>query len=275
MKDDVYTYNIDRWEALAKANALFTRPNLELDRDSARAYLDLERLGLDVDLVGMRVLCLASGGGQQSAAFALLGADVTVLDISPSQLERDKAAAEHYGATVACVQGDMRDLSVFAENAFDIVWHPYSLNFVPDARVVFHEVGRVLREGGLYHLMCANPFFAGVTHRDWNGEGYTVKVPYEDEVVTSYPDQEWVYDPNMADGPIQEPKEYKQTMSRIMNSLIGEGFVLGYFAEVSGWYPEAPPGSWGHFTRMAPPWMEMNWIYNPKMRVSFSGLETK
>ena len=41
----------------------------------------------------MDVLCLAAGGGQQSVAFALLGANVTVFDLSETQLEHDRLAA--------------------------------------------------------------------------------------------------------------------------------------------------------------------------------------
>lgn len=263
MKDEIYLYNYARWEALAKANALFTRPNLELDKKSAREYLELDRFGVSSDLTGKNVLCLASGGGQQSAAFALLGAVVSVFDISPSQLERDKAAAEHYGVEISLYQGDMRDLSCFDSNSFDMIWHPYSLTFIPDSRVVFHEVSRIIREGGLYHLMCANPFFSGLTHNDWNGEGYLLKLPYNDESVTSYPDQEWVYDQSQSFSKIQEPKEYTQTLSRIMNGLIKEGFVLDYFCEVKSNDSELLPGSWEHFQSIAPPWFEFIWYYNP------------
>ncbi|WP_279340704.1 hypothetical protein [Sphaerisporangium perillae] len=35
MQDDVHRYNKERWEALAEVNALFTRPMLELDVESA------------------------------------------------------------------------------------------------------------------------------------------------------------------------------------------------------------------------------------------------
>ncbi|UVI28499.1 class I SAM-dependent methyltransferase [Paenibacillus spongiae] len=262
MKDEVYRYNHARWEALAQANALFTRPKLDLDKETARAYLNLDRFGITSDLTGQHVLCLASGGGQQSAAFALLGAIVTVYDISPSQLERDQAAADHYGTAIRIVQGDMRDLSCFGDDSFDIVWHPYSLTFVPDSRVVFHEVSRIMKEGGLYHLMCANPFFSGLTHADWNGEGYTLKQPYVDEATTSYPDQEWVYDRSQSDE-IQAPREYRQTLSRIMNGLIQEGFLLAYFSEVKSNDPAPVPGSWGHFADIAPPWLEFIWTYNP------------
>lgn len=261
MEDDAYSYNYARWEALAKANALFTRPKLDLDPKLAREYLGLDRLGITMDLHNKNVLCLASGGGQQSVAFSLLGSNVSVFDISPSQLERDKAAADHYGTTIQTIQGDMRDLSCFADESFDIVWHPYSLTFVPDSRVVFHEVSRIIKAGGIYYLMCANPFFAGMTHDDWNGEGYTLKIPYEDENLTSYPDQDWVYDQSKSR--IQEPREYTQTFSRIMNGLIREGFLLSYFSEIKSDDPDSTPGSWGHFTKIAPPWIESVWKYHP------------
>lgn len=264
MKDEVYLYNHQRWEALAKADAVFTRPKLELDTETARAYLGLDRFGLTGDLTGKNVLCLASGGGQQSVAFALLGAVVSVFDISPSQLERDNAAANHYGVKISLFQGDMRDLSCFENEAFDIIWHPYSLTFVPDSRVVFHEVSRILKVGGLYHLMCANPFFSGLTHNDWNGEGYTLKLPYENETMTTYPDQEWVYDQDKSLSKIQQPREYTQTLSRIINGLIKEGFLLSYFSEIKSNDPEALPGSWGHFADIAPPWMEFIWYYYPQ-----------
>ena len=86
--DEIAQYNIERWKALTKANALFTRPYLNLDAASARAKIDPEgRLG---EITGKDVLCLAGGGGQQSAAFALLGANVTVVDLSEEQLHRDR-----------------------------------------------------------------------------------------------------------------------------------------------------------------------------------------
>ncbi|RAP74344.1 hypothetical protein DL346_19870 [Paenibacillus montanisoli] len=263
LKDEVYLYNHARWESLAKSDALFARPYLDLNKESARDYLGLDRMGIKDELTGKNVLCLASGGGQQSAAFALLGANVSVLDISHTQLERDKAAAEHYGVDVNVFQGDMRDLSCFSNQSFDVVWQPYSLTFVPDSRVVFHEISRIIKKGGFYHLMCANPFFSGLSHEDWNGSGYILKNPYKDETLTSYPDQDWVYDRLKSPEKIQEPREYTQSLSRIMNSLIKEQFVLAYFSEIKSNYPGDLPGSWGHFTDIAPPWLEFIWYYHP------------
>ena len=263
MNDGVYRYNEARWEALVATDALFTRPMLDLDAAKARKYLGLERLGLPTGLAGRKVLCLAGGGGQQSAAFALLGAEVTVLDISSGQLSRDRAAAAHYGVDVHTVQGDMRDLSPLYGSAFDLVWHPYSLTFVPDSRVVFGEVAKVVGDGGHYYLMCANPCFSGLTQHAWNGEGYLLRQIYADEAVTSYPDQDWVYDRTAHERPVRPPVEYRQTLGRIVNSLIGEGFTLAFLSEVrdekAADAPAPQPGSWEHFTSVAPPWLEFVW----------------
>jgi ubiquinone/menaquinone biosynthesis C-methylase UbiE len=173
--NDLTKYNIARWKALVEADALFTRPALSLDPISARRMLDPEeRLG---DVAAKDVLCLACGGGQQSIAFALLKANVTVFDLSEAQLNRDREAAAHFNVDIKTVQGDIQDLSHFDAATFDIVYHGYSLGFVSNARVVFQQVARVLRPGGLYHFMCANPFFLGMQEKDWNGEGYTIKQP--------------------------------------------------------------------------------------------------
>ena len=48
---------------------------------------------------GLDVLCLASGGGQQAPILAAAGANVTVLDNSPRQLEQDQIVARRDGLT--------------------------------------------------------------------------------------------------------------------------------------------------------------------------------
>src|SRR5215212_4112098 len=165
--DDLTKYNIARWKALVEADALFTRPALNLDPISAQHMIDPEgRLGI---VASKDVLCLASGGGQQSIAFALLNANVTVFDLSEAQLNRDGDAAARFNVDIEIVQGDMQDLSHFEDAVFDIVYQSYSLGFVSDARVIFQQVARVLRRGGIYHFMCANPFSLGMQEKDWNG----------------------------------------------------------------------------------------------------------
>jgi len=109
------------------------------------------------DLVGARVLGLASAGGQQCPIFAAAGAKVTVLDNSPGQLGRDREVAERDGLDIECIEGDMADLHMFADNSFDLIFHPCSNCFVPDVRPVWKEAHRVLRSGGAILSGFANP----------------------------------------------------------------------------------------------------------------------
>jgi SAM-dependent methyltransferase len=111
------------------------------------------------ELRGLEVLCLASGGGQQAPILSAMGARVTVLDNSPGQLAQDRAVAEREGLDLVTVEGDMADLSVFADESFDLIYHPVSNLFVPDVRPVWREAFRVLRRGGAMLAGFLNPAF--------------------------------------------------------------------------------------------------------------------
>jgi len=108
-------------------------------------------------LAGEPVLCLAGAGGQQAPVLAAAGAEVTVLDNSPRQLEQDQVVARREGLAVSSVLGDMRDLSMFPEGAFALVVHPCSNAFVPEVRPVWREAFRVLRPGGVLLAGFTNP----------------------------------------------------------------------------------------------------------------------
>jgi 2-polyprenyl-3-methyl-5-hydroxy-6-metoxy-1,4-benzoquinol methylase len=69
-------------------------------------------------LNGLKILCLASGGGQQGPVLAAAGADVTVTDISKKQLEQDEFVAKRDGLNLKTAQGDMSDLSDFNDEYF-------------------------------------------------------------------------------------------------------------------------------------------------------------
>jgi SAM-dependent methyltransferase len=257
--DEIVQYIRRRWTALSAADAVFTRPWLDLDQVAARRRLDPDgRLG---EISGRAVLCLASGGGQQAPAFALLGAEVHSLDLSPEQVARDRESARRYGCHINARQGDMRDLSRFAERSFDIVWHSYSLGFVPDAREVFGQVRRVLRPGGRYVFMCANPFALGMGTRDWTGVGYQLRYPYLDGAEVSYQDEDWVA--TNAEFAVPPPKEYRHTLGELVAGLSEWGFVIYAASESTHGRPEAEPGSWEHFTSFAPPWITYWCVYRP------------
>jgi hypothetical protein len=103
--DDIAITNRQHWEWAVRKGAGCTVPWLDADAALLRVYANGQlspvpgpylRMYPAHVLRGVQdkdVLCLASGGGQQSVAFGLLGARVTVLDLTEGQLEGDRKAA--------------------------------------------------------------------------------------------------------------------------------------------------------------------------------------
>lgn len=104
------------------------------------------------DLKGKELLGLASGGGQQIPIFAALGANCTMLDYSTEQCETEKKVAEREGYSVNIVQYDMTKPLPFADETFDIIFHPLSNCYVEEVKPIFKECYRILKHGGV--LMC-------------------------------------------------------------------------------------------------------------------------
>ena len=192
----------ERWRALGEVNALFTRPWIGLDAEGARDRIDRDRLLAKFagpDLAGRRVLVIGGGGGQQSLAFGLLGASVTVVDFDEGQLERDRStwsARLLPPESLRTLQSDMRELGScgLGSGSFDIVWHPYSINFVPECHSVILASARLLAPGGVYRLQAANPFVLGMHMSDQDGDGYVRRGVYRDGEAVQSPDPGWVYD---------------------------------------------------------------------------------
>jgi SAM-dependent methyltransferase len=256
--DEIASFNQSKWDQLAAQGILYSRPLLDLTPETAREWLDpTGRLG---QVAGQSVLCLASGGGKQSAAFGVLGAQVSVLDLSPEMLAGDRLAAQTYALAMDIRQGDMRDLSAFTDAAFDLVFQPYSLNYIPDPLPVFRQVARVLKPGGRYLLQLANPWFVGLFETDWDGKGYPVRLPYENGAEIS--DQVW----NFADGAgnavrTPGPRTFRHTLSGVLNPLAQLGFTLTYILEEPSGDTGAEPGSWEHFTNTVVPWFTLWFDY--------------
>ena len=222
------------WDQEALSQSRYSAPCLDLTSSLVEeyAYGSLKELPdatvyprrVVHDIRGKRVLCLASGGGQQSAVFGLLGAHVTVLGISEGQLQGDRVAATHYGYDVTLVKGDMRNLSMFLDASFDLVYQQISICFVPDVREVYQQVRRILIAGGTYAVAHINPAvfptsFTGGSN-GWEGSGYRIAERYVGGPVRVTADGV----ENMCEG---EPTgEYRHLLKDIFGGLIEAGFRI-------------------------------------------------
>lgn len=102
------------------------------------------------ELKGKKILGLASGGGQQMPIFSALGAECTVLDYSPKQIESELCVAERERYQIHAIEGDMTKTLPFEEETFDIIFHPVSNCYIKDVQHVFNEAYRVLKKGGIF-----------------------------------------------------------------------------------------------------------------------------
>ncbi|WP_239076659.1 class I SAM-dependent methyltransferase [Actinocatenispora rupis] len=231
---DPVEYNRAAWDREVENSNMWTRPVGPEVIARARAgdwsvvligHRAVPRAWFPAELVGAEVLCLAAGGGQQGPVLAAAGAAVTVLDNSPRQLDRDREVATREGLAVRTVLGDMRDLSVFPDASFDVVFNPVSSVFSPELAPVWRESYRVLRPGGILMTGFLNPdvFIFDATALDERGE-LVVRHPLpfssldlsEQERARSY-----------GTGPI----EYSHSLTGQIGGQLAAGFTLTHLDE--------------------------------------------
>lgn len=172
-------------------------------------------------LKGADVLCLASGGGQQGPVLAAVGAHVTVFDNSPSQLKQDQLVAEREALSIQTVEGDTSDLSMFADESFDLVFNPCSTVFMQDVRAVWKEAYRVLRHGGILMTGSMNPvhYIFDLYKADEGILEIAHSIPYSD--LTSIPKED-------LDELIEKglPVEFGHSLTDLLGGQCNAGFVI-------------------------------------------------
>lgn len=186
---------------------------------------------------GRRVLCLASGGGQQAPILAAAGADVVSFDLSAEQLARDREVADREGLSLECVQGDMADLSALEDGTIDLIFHPISSVFIPDLRPVWTECHRVLRSGGALLSGFMNPSFFLFEHEEAKRTGLLVarnRLPYGES------DPRTLSESRRRDIEAGEAMEFSHSLEAQIGGQLEAGFVLLGFYE-DWWWDEATP----------------------------------
>lgn len=225
---DVLRHNRDAWDREVAHQNPWTLPATPAEVAAAREGRLLVKLTntrhvprdwFPADLHGVRILALASGGGQQAPLLAAAGAAVTVLDASPRQLDHDRAVARREGLQLRIEEGDMADLTRFPDASFDLVLNPASTLFIPDVRPVWREAHRVLVPGGTLLAGLLNPA-TYLFDREAEADGVLLAkhaLPYRD---TDLPkkERERLY----GDAPL----EFSHTLETLLGGQLDAGFHL-------------------------------------------------
>jgi SAM-dependent methyltransferase len=179
------------------------------------------------NVAGLRILCLAGGGGQQGPILAAAGAQVVVVDASTGQLAQDRAVAERDGLDITTVQSDMADLSGFGDEEFDMIVNPVSTLFVPELAPVWRECHRTLRPGGTLLTGFLNPdeFVFDPEALDERGE-FIVRYPLPHVEHESLTEAEAA-----ARQEAGEMFHFSHTMEDQLGGMLGAGFTITGFYE--------------------------------------------
>lgn len=230
---DPVAHNRAAWDQLVDNDNEWSRPVGSDVIARARAgdwsvvligYEPTPRDWFPADLDGSDVLCLASGGGQQGPVLAAAGANVTVFDNSPKQLARDEEVAARDGLEIRTVLGDMRNLSAFDKESFDVVLNPVSNVFCPDLAPVWAECFRVLRPGGALLVGFMNPDIYMFDENALDRRELVVahRLPYS-SLDLPEAERERAY----GDGPI----EYSHSLTTQIGGQLLAGFSLTHLVE--------------------------------------------
>lgn len=179
------------------------------------------------DLNGLKILCLASGGGQQVPILAAAGAEVTSLDLSDEQLSKDVRVAEEFDLSVKTIRGEMTDLSGFKEASFDLIFNPASNLFIPDVGPLWEACFRVLKPGACLLAGSMNPTFFLFDHDEGLSERIlSVKFPLPYSDLTSLTSEQTV-----AARKSRKTIEFGHNLDDLIGGQIRCGFQITGFYE--------------------------------------------
>lgn len=234
------------WNRMAQGSPF---SKVATDEECQAPLTTLDRRGwLPASVTGLNVLCLAGAGGWQSILYAVAGANVTVVDLSPEMLWLDQQEATKRGLTVRTIEASMDNLAMLEDASFDIVHQPVSTCYVRDLAQTYREIARVLRDNGLYISQHKQPTSLQISHRD-DEDRYVIGVEY-------YRDGPL---PNVSDDSYRErgAVEFLHRWDDLIGELCRSGFVLEDLREPFRADHKAAPGHFGHRGRFVPPYVRL------------------
>jgi SAM-dependent methyltransferase len=243
----VVDHNSRAWDALARQEIGLAQPATDAEFADPLAVVDPWRW-LGGNIQGQRVLCLAAGGGRQSALYAAAGGLVTVVDASAEMLARDRAVAMERRLEIRAIQASMDDLSMLAGDEFDIVIQPVSTCYVADVQQVFRQVARVVRPGGIYISQHKSPTSLQAELKP-AGRGYEIVEPY------------YRSGPLPATNPSRVREsgtlEFLHRWEELIGGMCRAGFVIADLVEPFHAQPDATRGTFAHRAKYIAPYVRI------------------
>ena len=135
----------DAWASDTKLSDILVRECFEAPTALENQFI-LHRMG---DLRGKKLLDIGAGLGESSVYFALQGADVTTVDISPQMVETALKLGAQFGVKLQGLVSGGEALNL-PEAAYDIIYIANTIHHVQDRALLFVQMNRALKPGGRF-----------------------------------------------------------------------------------------------------------------------------
>ena len=135
----------DAWASDTELSDILVRECFEAPTAMENQFI-LRRMG---DLRGKKLLDIGAGLGESSVYFALQGAEVTTVDLSPQMVETALKLGARYGVKLRGLVsgGETLDLP---QSAYDIIYIANTIHHVQDRASLFAQMQRALKPGGRF-----------------------------------------------------------------------------------------------------------------------------
>ncbi len=189
---------------------------------------------------GIRIANICGSCGRRAIPLALLGAEVTVFDISEENKRFALEVAEAAGISIGYEVGDVLDIPMEKYGGyFDVVFMEGGiLHYFHDINEFMGVMNALLKPNGKMICSDFHPFIKmmDILNFEMPLKGYFDTDVYEGEMAHARFFEEEIRR--------QMPKclYRKYTISEIINAVIKEGFVLERFDEHPAWTDETKPG---------------------------------
>jgi 2-polyprenyl-3-methyl-5-hydroxy-6-metoxy-1,4-benzoquinol methylase len=135
----------DAWANDTRLEDVLVRESFEAPTALENQFI-LSKMG---PLAGKRLLDLGAGLGESSVYFALQGARVTTVDLSPQMVETALSLGRKFGVELEGLVSGVEDLDVPAES-YDVIYVANTIHHVHDRPALFQKISRALKPGGMF-----------------------------------------------------------------------------------------------------------------------------
>lgn len=188
------------------------------------------------NIEGEKIANLCGSNGRKAVPIALLGAEVTVFDISEENKRYALELAEHAGASIEFIVTDIYDIDLKKfEGHFDMLYLEGGiLHYFNDIDKLMSILHALLKDGGRMILSDFHPLIKCLSSDSDEVKYFDKELRSGDVAYKGFFNED-----EHQDFPNVTIRSY--TLSEIINAVISSGFKLDKFDEHRGWNNENLP----------------------------------